>query len=440
MLKWNVEKILQQASTKCEQAEVYLVDSSNRTVSFEANRLKEILQRATSGVALRVIGNGRVGLTSSTDPRHEGELVGNAVTMSEFGPKAGFDFPDAHIIPEIATVDNAVTELTAQQMTHTAQTLIEKLRARCPEALCDAIVRESSATVRILNSAGTTHEMRATGYSVLLAAQIIKGTDLLHVWSGHSSCQTVGEPALDELVLQPVALAIERAQNTVAAPPAGTPVVFTPKGLGATILHPLLEGFNGTNVATRNSPLQDRWGMPVVSNQITVIDNPLITMNSEARPFDDEGMPSQKTVLIDEGRAVSPLLDLKTAAELGMVNTASARRSLAGVPSPATSAIEIASGKITTTELMQGKVLIVEDLLGAGQGNALGGDFTANVSLGYLAENGEIVGRVKNTMIAGNAYKVLSSVEGISTEREWVFGSLLAPSLRVGGVNIAGAA
>ena len=73
--------------------------------------------------------------------------------------------------------------------------------------------------------------------------------------------------------------------------------------------------------------------------------------------------------------------------------------------------------------------MIVEELLGAGQSNVLGGEFRANVSLGYLVEFGEIVGRVKNIMLAGNVYQIIQNVKVISAERELVFGSLVSSYL-----------
>ena len=81
--------------------------------------------------------------------------------------------------------------------------------------------------------------------------------------------------------------------------------------------------------------------------------------------------------------------------------------------------------------------LVIEGLLGAGQGNELGGDFRANVALGYRVKNGEIIGRVKDTMISGNVYTVLDNVEAISDTAEWVYGSLRTPAIRCRGVEVA---
>ena len=83
------------------------------------------------------------------------------------------------------------------------------------------------------------------------------------------------------------------------------------------------------------------------------------------------------------------------------------------------------------------KGLIVEHLLGAGQGNALGGDFNANVLLGYKVENGAVTGRVKDTMVSGNVYKVLNDSISIGKDGRWLGGSLYSPSILCDNVSVA---
>ncbi len=75
--------------------------------------------------------------------------------------------------------------------------------------------------------------------------------------------------------------------------------------------------------------------------------------------------------------------------------------------------------------------------MGAEQGNLLGGDFGGNVLLGYKVEHGEIVGRVKDTMIAGNVYQVLEKLLGIGQKARWVGGVLHTPPLYCSRVSVA---
>ena len=96
-------------------------------------------------------------------------------------------------------------------------------------------------------------------------------------------------------------------------------------------------------------------------------------------------------------------------------------------------------GDTAATEIFEGvkEGVLVEQLLGAGQGNELGGDFRANLSLGFLIEKGEVIGRVKDTMISGNVYETLNNVEEISSEPEPVFGTRVVPWVRTRGVEVA---
>jgi len=75
--------------------------------------------------------------------------------------------------------------------------------------------------------------------------------------------------------------------------------------------------------------------------------------------------------------------------------------------------------------------------MGAGQGNVLGGDFSGNVLLGYKIENGQITGRVKDTMVSGNIYQLLKNIAAICSDTKWVGGSLATPSLYFNDVSVS---
>ena len=434
------ESLLNAAAAKFDQVEVYRIESESHPVSFESNKLKEIMRRDTSGVALRVIDDGRVGFTSTTNVAREGELVDIAATLVPFGAKAEFSFPAPTEYPTVDIVDAAVPQVSQQSMIDTGQGVIERLMDEWPDLLCDARLGWATGKGRIMNSAGIDEEYEQTSYYCSLGAQLIRGTDMLNVWAGYGSSHLFGDDELDRLV-QTVRRSLRWSKETALAT-ANTgdlPVIFTPRGVGATLLHPLLSGFNGKNVANGSSPLGERWGEKIVDERISIYDNPLISGASGSRPFDDEGVASRRLGLIENGVAGGPLLDLQTAGQIGKTSTGAAGRGIASTPSPSSSIIDIAAGDTHFEDMIAGikEGLVIEELLGAGQGNELGGDFRANVSLGYKIENGEIVGRVKDTMISGNVYNVLSQVEHVGDSSDWVFGSMRSPALQCLGVEVA---
>jgi PmbA protein len=155
-------------------------------------------------------------------------------------------------------------------------------------------------------------------------------------------------------------------------------------------------------------------------------------------PFDDEGVSSQRLPLVTNGAVTSFLYDLQTAALAGKRSTGNGRRVGGGSPSPAISSLVLAKGEVSFQAMVKDmkEGLIVEEVIGAEQGNILGGDFGGNVLLGYKVENGEIVGRVKDTMIAGNVYQVLKELPGIGQEARWVGGTLQTPPLYCSGISV----
>jgi PmbA protein len=125
------------------------------------------------------------------------------------------------------------------------------------------------------------------------------------------------------------------------------------------------------------------------------------------------------------------MYDLQSAGLAKAASTGSAGRSLTSQPSISTTSLIIDPGETTFEEMVAGvkEGLIVEDLMGAGQGNVMGGDFSGNVLLGYKIEDGKIVGRVKDTMVAGNVHEALASVAAIGAEARWINGTIHTPPL-----------
>jgi PmbA protein len=109
------------------------------------------------------------------------------------------------------------------------------------------------------------------------------------------------------------------------------------------------------------------------------------------------------------------------------------------MPTPSVSALVIEEGDATFEDMIRDmkEGLVVEVLIGAEQGNVLGGEFSGNILLGYKVENGESVGRVKDTMVSGNVYDILKELVAIGGEAKWVGGTLKTPALYLPGLAVA---
>ena len=430
-----MENILNQAKQVAEEAEVFLVSAEETSVQFETNRLKHIQSKQSTSLALRIIKEGRIGYATATDLTNE-DLVDMALATASFGMTARFELPSATSYPDVAVFDPAVESVSLEQMVRLGEELIAIVRVHTPELICEAGVTKSTTSVRIINSRGGQAEYQQSIFSLGIEGQLIRDTDMLFVGDGQSS----GHPILEsKAVAEAVLEQLERAKNRASAATKVIPVVFTANGVASALIAPLMSAFNGKTVLEGASPIGSKLGQAVFDERLSLWDNPTIAYRPGSRPCDDEGVPSQRTPLIEQGTVANFLYDLQTAALAKTRSTGNGERGRGGLPAPSPSAFIIAPGKTTfdqmVTDIKEG--LVVEQLMGAGQGNILGGDFSGNVLLGYKVENGKIVGRVKDTMVSGNVYQLLKQITAIGSDARWVGGSLNIPPLYFSSVAVA---
>jgi PmbA protein len=199
-----------------------------------------------------------------------------------------------------------------------------------------------------------------------------------------------------------------------------------------------MTAFNGKTVLEGASPVGKKLGKQVFDSKLSLWDDPTIAYRPYSRPCDDEGVPSRRTPLIEKGVVANFLYDLQTAALAKTKSTGSASRG-GGLPLPSPSTLVIAPGKASFDDMVSDikEGLVIEQLMGAEQGNILGGDFSGNVLLGYKVESGKIVGRVKNTMVSGNVYQLLKEISAIGSQPKWVSGVINTPPLYCPRLSVA---
>ena len=430
-----MENILAQAKKVAEEAEVFTVSSEETPVQFEANRLKHIQSNQSTSVALRIVRQGRIGYATATELGDSQNLINAAVETAQFGMKAEFEFPSLSPYPQIEIFDPGIEAVDTEKMTELGEELITAIRAHTPDLQCEAGVSKGVVSVRIINSRGGQANYKQSIFGLGIEGQLIRGTDMLFVGESQSSCHPIMETgAVTDVVLQQ----LEFAKNQASVPTRSLPVIFTSHGVASALTRPLMAAFNGKTVLEGASPIGSKLDQLVFDKSLSLWDDPTIAYRPGSRPCDDEGIPSQRTPLIEKGVVSNFLYDLQTAALANTKSTGSGRRS-GGLPAPSPSAFIIDPGKTTFDDMVADikEGLVVEQLMGATQGNVLGGDFSGNVLLGYKVENGKIVGRVKDTMVSGNIYQLLKQITAIGSEARWVGGFLNTPPLYFPSVSIA---
>jgi PmbA protein len=433
----HLEKVLGSAEKVAEQAEVFSVSSRAVPIQFEANELKQVQTKESSSTALRIFREGRIGFATASGGGDVEALVDMAVETSQFGSAAGFQFPSRQDYSAVQTFDPKVQEIAMERMVEIGKKLIAKIRKHTPDILCDVQVTRGTSSISFINSQGGQGKYDKSFFSLSLEGVLVRDTDMLFVVDSESSCR----PDFIEIdsLADRVIWELEMAKEKAAVSTRLLPVIFTPIGVATALMSPLMLAFNGKSVLEGASPLKDKLGEQVFDKRLSLWDDATLAYGVGSYPFDDEGVSGQRLPLVTDGVVTNFLYDLQTASLAGTQSTGNGQRSGGSFPRPGISSLILSGGDVSFRAMVEDikEGLIVEQLMGAEQGNILGGDFSGNVLLGYKVENGEIVGRVKDTMVAGNVYQVLKELLGVGQEARWVGGILQTPPLYCSNVSVA---
>ena len=430
-----MESLLERARKIADEVEVFSLSRRETQAIFEANRLKQVQGVESQGIALRLIKDGRLGFSATTKPGGEVKILELAQEALLLGPEVKFHFPELGRYPRVETHDPKVEEMSEEKLVELGQQLIDELRQHEPKLVCEGAVTKVTLQVRILNSRGGEAQYEKSVFSLSLEGVLIRDTDMLFVGDWESSCHPILDPSS---ILRTTLGQLERAKRVAPAPSGQLPVIFTPHGVASAFITPLALAFNGRMVLRGASPLSSKRGEQVFDPGFSLWDDPTLPFRPASRDFDDEGVPSRRIPLVENGVVQNFLYDLQTAGLSGTQSTGSASRTLFSPPAPSTTALVIQEGEADFEEMLQDikQGLVVENLIGAEQGNVLGGEFSGNVLLGYRVENGEIIGRVKDTMLSGNIYQALREVV-LGSQSRWVGSELLSPPIYVPAMAVA---
>ena len=217
---------------------------------------------------------------------------------------------------------------------------------------------------------------------------------------------------------------------------AQVPIIFDPL-VAASILEHIFEGVNGDSVYRGASFLAGKLGEKIAADQITVIDDGTIPGGFGTSPFDGEGIPTRRTVVIENGVLKSYLLNTYTAKKLKLQTTGNASRGLAGTPGIGLGNYFLQPGMKTPAEVIGGvkEGLYVTEFLGHGA-NLVTGDYSRGAS-GMWISGGELAFPVEEITVAGNLKEIFFNISEIANDLEFR-GPVASPTIRIEGLTVGG--
>jgi PmbA protein len=432
-------------------AEAVVREGDEFSVNVRMGEVETLKESGSRGLGLRVFRGTRSASTSTSDFTAEGirQLVEGAMALAKVTEEDAFTG-----LPETAAFGSIPGDL------HLYYDDVYSLAG--PERIEWARRAESAALAadpRITNSDGGSFDA-ATGRKVMANSRGFVGgyrTSYAGVsaaplamdangqmqrdgwWSGARRLVDLDSP---EAVGKEAARRALRRLGARKVPTQRVPIVFAPE-VARSLIGSVFEAASGDSIWRHASFLAGRLGAQIASPTLTIVDDNAMLLPTGAggfgsSPFDGEGLPSLRTVVVQNGVLQTYLLNTYSARKLGLKSTHNASRGLAGTPGIGCGNLFLQPGTVSPDQII-GDVaggLYVTSLMGFGT-NIVTGDYSRGAT-GLWIENGQLTHAVEEVTIAGNLGEMLMNVTAIGNDL--VFrGSVASPTLRIDGMTIAGA-
>ncbi|MBO9539198.1 TldD/PmbA family protein [bacterium] len=440
----EIQAVLAAARDAGVEAEVYLRASTATTIRIQDQEVDQFSLADSRGAGIRVVKDGKVGYAFTEDLSGDALLrtleaaitnaglipEGKGATLASF---AGETVELGLHRPELAAVAVPLKIEKAKALERIAKESDPRIKNVTSTAYTD-----THGFVRIASTAGVDRSYQS---SIAMMATV----PLLHADGQNKNYYQI-KAVRDFDALDPEAIAREgvaRAAEKLGAfePQSGAyPVLIDSDPMG-DLLQVFAGVFSGKLAQEGKTLLKDKVGEAIASAAITIVDDPLNVEGYGARPFDDEGCPSQVVTLVEAGVFKGFLHNAETARQAGVASTGhAARAGYRGTVEVAPSNLYLAPGARTPEAILAefDRAVIVTEVTGLHAGaNPISGDFSLQAQ-GFLWE-GQKRSPIHNFTISGNFYALLSGVSEVASDLEWFTSGIGSPSVLVKELAIAGA-
>lgn len=425
-------------------AECTIAEGDEFSANVRMRALENLKEAGSRGAGLRILRGKHTGssYTSDLSPAGVEQLVKAAIELADItteDPHAGLPEPDEFgaISGDLGLYSADVEGLETAFKIETAKRAEEAALSADPRIFNSEGASFDTHLGRHIfaNSRGFSGEYRSS-YCSLSTVPVAKDGESMErdYWytmargfAGLESAEAVGRKAAQRALrrLNPVKVATQKV-----------PVIFD-QTAARSLLDNLFEAVHGMQVYRHESFLAGKLGEKVASEYVTLIDDGTLSGLFGSSPFDDEGVPSRRTVVIDRGILKSYLLNTYAARKLGMKTTGNASRGLTGNAGIGHGNFFVEKGVQTPEQLISGVAngFYVTELMGFGV-NVVTGDYSRGAA-GLWIRNGELAFAVSEVTIAGNLKDMLLGLEAVGSDLEFR-GSIAAPTLKIGEMTVGG--
>lgn len=423
-------------------AEAYVKKGTEIEIDVQDGRIETIKSAAEHGIGMRIFCGDRMGFayTTALDETGIADIIRRAVANAEAAARdRHLRLPDTFTYPQTDLSDPDLDRRTVEEKTETARRMERAARDYDPriDVIESATYRDGTAQIAIANNRGVAaaYKSGACGlYTALTAGH-----------NGESQTGFAMDFRLKYVALDPEKTGREAAERAVrmlgARQQAGreTTLILEPNVV-VSLLGVLAPALTGEAVQKGRSLFADRAGEHVASELVTVVDDGALPDGIRSAPFDGEGVPTRRTVLIENGVLNGFLHNTYTAAKGGTVSTGNGvRGSFKGTPEVGATNLFLAPGDTEPGDLMRDLPdgLLVTEVMGMHTANPISGDFSVGAS-GLWIKDGRLSHPVRGMAMAGNITGLLEKIDAVGCDLRF-FGGTGAPSVRVREIMVSGA-
>ena len=418
-----------------EEAEVFGLVARSVDVDLRKDLVEMASESYNQGLGLRAVLNGAVGFSSTSD-LSKLETVAQSAVAAARARKGDAKWRRLPLQERLASpqgvFDPAIEKMGPEDCIEMAAVLLEGCAAVSGAKPSTGGIACASITEFVLNSNGVEAVETSTVMYASLDA-VAKGDEELATGYEFENSRDLqpryGINGIEHIGHSAAELA-KRSLGGRKGETGETEVLLGPVAFAEILEAAFVPSVYADNVQKSRSSLIGKRGQLIGDENLTIIDDGLLKGGMATSAFDGEGVPSQRTSIIEEGVLNGFLYDSYTAGKDDVKSTGNAGRAgYSGVPRVGTTNLIVASSdpRDVLAETKDG--VFVNAVIGAHTANPVSGDFSVEGRNVFLIKDGEVEKPLRSLMLAGNVFDLLKQVE-VGTDTRTV-GSVVTPTVKV---------
>lgn len=442
------EKIIQQLKKQKENGEIFLASGRGLQFSFSQGEMEDFRLSQESGVGLRILVDQKIGFASQNTLSVDNHLIEKARENAlESTPdkyyslvacparKGKFSYPEINsLFLEDENLEN-ISSLKKMEKIKEQEKLALSQDKRIKK-IFRANYSEGYGENAILNTQGVRGSYRVSSSSFGIAV-VAEENGEMQIGMEIQHCRFYNDLEFEKVTLS----ATKKALSLLGAKKIRSgkySAVFDP-WVSCEFLDLLAESFCADSVQKGKSYLKDKVGKKIGSELLNLIDDGLLPKGIGTAPYDGEGVPTERKILIENGILKGFLYDTYTATKDGVKSTGNAGRdSFASIPEPNTTNFYLLPGKKNKEEIIKEikNGIYVLEIMGLHTADPISGDFSVGISGQYI-KDGELSFPLQGMTMAGNIWQLMNSIVAVGNDLKF-YGSIGAPTIVFSEVTFGG--